>query len=133
MAPSLNLPVMTNVSMRIPLDVRATTPAGVPPLGVVPDLSDPPTTRYKLMAVESSLMAVMLLVASLRFYSASCVRRKLHADDCTVITHTISPKILLTKCRVNASCYRENHKYQAQGDCSTCSNSACFLSTTVLL
>lgn len=84
MAPGSDLPVMTDI-FKLPPDVLAKTPAGVPPAGHIPNFSNPPTVGYTLVAVASVLMVIMLLIVSLRFYSALYVRRKVHADDCTFL------------------------------------------------
>jgi len=83
MAPSSDLPVMTDIFKLLSPEQQAKTPAGVPPAGVTVNMSNPPTVGYTLVAVASVLMTIMLLIVGLRFYSALYLRRKWHADDCT--------------------------------------------------
>lgn len=90
MAPSSDLPVMTDIFLSIPPEIQAITPAGMPPAGVIPNLSNPPTIGYTLVAVASILMAIMLMIVCLRFYSALYVRRKVHADDWTTLAAVVS-------------------------------------------
>jgi hypothetical protein len=90
MARNSDLPVLTDIFLSIPPDVQAITPAGKPPAGIIPILSNPPTIGYTLVAVASVLMAITLLIVCLRFYSALYVRGKLHADDWTTLAAIVS-------------------------------------------
>ncbi|KAH8700863.1 hypothetical protein BGW36DRAFT_447692 [Talaromyces proteolyticus] len=59
----------------------ATTPAGVPPPGVVPNLVDPPADGNILVIVGSIMMALMLLTAGLSLYTRIFIRRKTAPED----------------------------------------------------
>jgi hypothetical protein len=64
----------------------AKTPAGKPPPGVVPNFEDPESTGHLLIIVGSVVMAIMLVTATLRFYTRIFIRRKAAADDCKAFT-----------------------------------------------
>jgi len=59
-----------------------TTPAGVPPPGVVPNLANPPWDGYIFIIVGSIVMAIMYITAALRLYTKIYIRRRIGADDC---------------------------------------------------
>ncbi|PQE22364.1 integral membrane protein [Rutstroemia sp. NJR-2017a WRK4] len=82
---------------------RAMTPAGVPPPGVIPNFINGPTRAPLLNAVGTCMVAIMLVLASLRFYTKLVVVKKTTWDDsgsaCKYGTHVwdISIAELLSK------------------------------------
>ncbi|PVI04818.1 hypothetical protein DM02DRAFT_624609 [Periconia macrospinosa] len=67
----------------------AQIPAGVPPLGVVPNLVNPPTVGYNIVIAGSILMAIMLTVVAMRFYVVFRLKKKMGGDDWTVVAGVI--------------------------------------------
>lgn len=63
----------------------ARTPVGVPPPGVVPNLTDPPSIGHLLIIIGSCAMGVMVFAAGLRFYTRLMIQRAFRADDCRFI------------------------------------------------
>lgn len=60
----------------------AQTPAAMPPPGVTPDFTDPYTAAPVLISVSTVLMAIMFMLAGLRFYVKIALRHTLTPDDC---------------------------------------------------
>jgi hypothetical protein len=60
----------------------AQIPAGVPPPGVIPNLTNPHSDGYVLITVGSVLMAIMFLFLAMRFYAKFMILRKFTPDDC---------------------------------------------------
>lgn len=62
----------------------AATPAGMPPPGVIPNLVNPDTRGPVLIIVGTIFMALMLVFATLRYYTKFFTVRKTSWDDCTL-------------------------------------------------
>ena len=60
----------------------AMTPAGTPPLGVTPNFSNPDTRGPVMIIVGSIMVAFMLMMATLRYYTKICVIGRTTWDDC---------------------------------------------------
>lgn len=58
------------------------TPAGKPPAGVIPNLSDPPTNMEPLYVVSSILLALSIIFAFTRVFQKVKVTQKVTVDDC---------------------------------------------------
>jgi hypothetical protein len=82
MTDKINLDHMTPVEL-------AQIPAGIPPPGVVPNLIDPPTVGFRIIAAGSILMAIMLIVVAMRFYVVLRIKKKMGADDWTIVVGVI--------------------------------------------
>ncbi|PYH88577.1 hypothetical protein BO71DRAFT_391299 [Aspergillus ellipticus CBS 707.79] len=67
----------------------ANTPAGIPPPGITPNLSNPPSDGYIMVVVGSIGMAVTLTAATLRFYAKLFIRKKMRPDDWTALVATV--------------------------------------------
>ncbi|PQE12378.1 integral membrane PTH11 protein [Rutstroemia sp. NJR-2017a BVV2] len=82
---------------------RAMTPAGVPPPGIIPNFINGPTRAPLMNVVGTCMVAIMLVLASLRFYTKLVVVKKTTWDDsgsaCKYGTHVwdISIAELLSK------------------------------------
>jgi hypothetical protein len=63
-------------------DQLAQIPAGPPPPGVIPNLGDPPSTGSLLFIIGGVGVAIMLVVAALRFYTRIVIRKVFKAEDC---------------------------------------------------
>ncbi|KAL4816097.1 hypothetical protein BDW67DRAFT_163010 [Aspergillus spinulosporus] len=63
----------------------ARTPAGVPPPGVVLNLTDPPSIGHLLIIIGSCAMSVMVFAAGLRFYTRLMIQRAFRPDDWTAL------------------------------------------------
>ncbi|KAI9640835.1 hypothetical protein NHQ30_010676 [Ciborinia camelliae] len=61
----------------------AMTPAGIPPPGVIPNFIDAPSRAPLMYIVGSCMVAIMLILASLRFYTKLVVVKKTTWDDYT--------------------------------------------------
>ena len=79
----------------MPPEIQAVTPAGFPPVGVVPNLDDPPTIGYHILIVGAVLLAVMLVCSGLRFYTVIAIRRQIHPDDCILSFSAIERHLLI--------------------------------------
>ncbi|KAF2175155.1 hypothetical protein K469DRAFT_437555, partial [Zopfia rhizophila CBS 207.26] len=67
----------------------AQIPAGVPPLGVMPNLVNPPNAGNYIIIANSVLMAMMITFVALRFHVVFRIKRKMGADDWTVVAALI--------------------------------------------
>ena len=63
----------------------AQIPAGVPPPGVLPNLANPLNVGNYILIANGVLMAMMLTFVALRFYVVFRIKRKMGADDWTVV------------------------------------------------
>jgi hypothetical protein len=77
-------------------DQLAHTPAGEPPPGVIPNLDNPPSSGYLLFILGGVGVAVMLVVASLRFYARIVIRKVFKAEDCMTWSLHITQDASLT-------------------------------------
>ena len=60
----------------------AVTPAGMPPPGVIPNFVNPDTRGPVLIIVGTIFMVLMLVLATLRYYTKFFIVRKTSWDDC---------------------------------------------------
>lgn len=60
----------------------ALTPAAMPPPGVQPNFTDPSSAGPVLISISSVLMAIMFMLAGLRFYVKIALRSTVTPDDC---------------------------------------------------
>ena len=74
---------------KIPSEQLAQIPAGVPPPGVIPNLVNPPNAGNYIIIANSVLMVIMIIFVALRFYVVFRIKRKMGADDWTVIAALI--------------------------------------------
>jgi hypothetical protein len=63
----------------------AQMPAGVPPLGVIPNLVDPHNVGNYILIANSLMMAMMIIFVALRFYVVFAIKRRMEPDDWTVV------------------------------------------------
>lgn len=77
-----------DLSMLTP-DQLAQMPAGVPPPGVTPNLVNPLNIGNYVLIANSLLMAMMITFVSLRFYVVFRIKKKMGADDWTVVAALI--------------------------------------------
>ena len=74
---------------KIPPEQLAQMPAGVPPPGVTPDLVNPPNVGNYIIVANSVLMLIMFMFVALRFYVIFKIKKKMGADDWTVVAALI--------------------------------------------
>jgi hypothetical protein len=77
-------------------DQLAHTLAGEPPPGVIPNLDNLPSSGYLLFTLGGVGVAVMLVVASLRFYARIVIRKVFKAEDCMTWSLRITQVASLT-------------------------------------
>jgi hypothetical protein len=88
----------------------AQIPAGTPPDGQIPNLINPETNGYHVVAITSILTAMMLVFVFLRFYVVIKLKRKMAPDDWATIASTIGAVyyfIVVCLCRYR----RSRHQY----------------------
>lgn len=73
------------------------TPAARPPEDIEPNLVDPPSQGMVLVITGGIFMALMLLVAGLRYYMKFAVIRKRTPDDCEFFANCNSVTALLIR------------------------------------
>ena len=61
--------------------VLMSTPALVPPPGVIPDFVHPHSDGSVVIVVGAILLAIMLVAIAVRAYSKICISRKVDWDD----------------------------------------------------
>ncbi len=89
----------------------ASTPAGIPPPGVVSNFVDPPTIGYYIIGALAPLMTIMWVLAALKFYTATFVRKKFLADDWTAALSVVwAPGVFHRK---SAPADRDAHRSEA--------------------
>ena len=73
----------------------AATPAGIPPLGVVPNFEHPQSPAKIFFAEGSILLFVMFVLLGFRIYAKARVLRKASWDDCEdCVTVPLSTEVL---------------------------------------
>jgi hypothetical protein len=74
---------------KMPPEQLAQIPAGVPPPNVMPNLINPYNAGDYILVANSILMAIMVIFVALRFYVVFKLKRKMGADDWSIIAAVI--------------------------------------------
>ena len=75
---------MSSLSSAGGLAALAKTPALAPPPGVVPNFIDPYNQGPILLVIGSILLALMMILVTVRAYTKIFIQRKLSWDDCSL-------------------------------------------------
>lgn len=85
-------------------------PAAKPPAGVLPNHENPYSDGRVLIIVGSTLVAIMLLFVSVRFYTKVKIVGKSSADDCKFDFNPFNPILIPTDtCMIATVCHCPKH------------------------
>ena len=69
-------------SLPAPAPPTPTTPAGMPPPGVIPNYENPESRAYEAVAAGAVIMSIMLIFVFMKVYARAAVTKTLGSDDC---------------------------------------------------